>query len=84
MDLEKAFTCVPQGMKLGWGCSCDRILSLPLVNDVNLLVSMCRDLQFSLEPLAAECDATRMRKSIYKSEAMVLIVKMVDCPPQVA
>ncbi len=41
--------------------------------------SVC-DLPHSLGQFAAECEATRMRTSTSKSEAMVLSRKLVDCP----
>ncbi|KAI3360896.1 hypothetical protein L3Q82_013107 [Scortum barcoo] len=51
--------------------------------DVVLLASSSQDLQHVLERFAAECEATEMRISTSKSEAMVLNRKRVACPIRV-
>uniref|UniRef100_A0A8C6LI62 Reverse transcriptase domain-containing protein n=1 Tax=Nothobranchius furzeri TaxID=105023 RepID=A0A8C6LI62_NOTFU len=56
-----------------------RIRYLLFADDVVLLASSERDLQFSLERFAAECESAGMRISSSKSETMVLIQKRVEC-----
>jgi len=53
--------------------------SLLFADDVVLLASSDHDLQHSLGCFAAECEATGMRVSTSKSEAMMLCRKPVDC-----
>ncbi|KAK7925839.1 hypothetical protein WMY93_008149 [Mugilogobius chulae] len=99
VDLEKAFDRVPRGVVWGvlreYGVrgslpravrslyerskSCVRIA----VNDVVLMASSNQDLQHALGRFAAECEATGMKISSSKSEAMVLDRKKVPCPLQV-
>lgn len=47
------------------------------------LASSKVDLQLALDWFAAECEAMEMRISTYKSEAMALIQKRVECPLQI-
>ncbi len=56
-----------------------RIASLLFADDVVLFASPDRDLQHTLGWFAAEWQAVGMRVSTYKSEAMVLCWKTVDC-----
>ncbi|KAK3521504.1 hypothetical protein QTP70_007969 [Hemibagrus guttatus] len=60
-----------------------RISSLIFAGDVVLLASSSLDLQHALGRFAAECEATGMRVSTSKSEAMVLDRKKVACTLQV-
>ncbi len=57
-----------------------RTVLLLFADDVVLLASLVRDLQQALGQFAAECEAVGMRVSTFKSEAMVLCQKMMDCP----
>ncbi|TWW59961.1 R2 Retrovirus-related Pol polyprotein from type I retrotransposable element [Takifugu flavidus] len=56
-----------------------RIASLLFADDVVLLASSARDLQLTLDRVAAACEAAGMRISTSKSEAMVLNRKKVEC-----
>ncbi len=56
-----------------------RIASLLFANKVVLLASSDRDLQQALGRFVAECEAVKMRVSTFKTEAMVLCCKPVDC-----
>ncbi|KAK3545364.1 hypothetical protein QTP70_005981 [Hemibagrus guttatus] len=60
-----------------------RISSLIFADDVVLLAPSSLDLQHALGHFAAECEATGMRVSTSKSEAMVLDRKKVACTLQV-
>ena len=55
-----------------------RIASM-LFDDVVLLASSSHDLQRTLERFVADCEAGRMRVSSFKSEAMVVNRKQVEC-----
>ncbi|TWW64132.1 hypothetical protein D4764_03G0011400 [Takifugu flavidus] len=57
----------------------DQIGSLLFADDVVLLASSARDLQRSLDRFAAECEVAGMRISTFKSKAMVLSRKKVEC-----
>ncbi|XP_068199432.1 androglobin [Antennarius striatus] len=67
----------------GVGFGDQRISSLLFADDVVLLASSNLDLQRALGRLAADCDASGMRISASKSEAMVFDRKRVVCPPLV-
>uniref|UniRef100_A0A672FD98 Reverse transcriptase domain-containing protein n=1 Tax=Salarias fasciatus TaxID=181472 RepID=A0A672FD98_SALFA len=69
----------PEGVRFGD----HRISSLLFADDVVLLASSNQDLQHALGRFAAECEATGMRISTSKSEAMVLDRNKVACPLQV-
>ena len=56
-----------------------RIASLLFANAVVLMASLFCDLQLSLDWLASKCEATGMRISTSKSEALVLCRKQIDC-----
>ncbi|TWW77644.1 hypothetical protein D4764_12G0010340 [Takifugu flavidus] len=56
-----------------------RIGSLLFADDVVLLASSARDLQLSLNRVAAACEVAGMKMSTSKSEAMVLNQKKVEC-----
>ncbi|CAB1448574.1 unnamed protein product [Pleuronectes platessa] len=57
----------------------DQFQTGELLNDVVLIGSSACDLQYSLDRLAAECEAAGMRISSAKSEAMTLSRKPMDC-----
>ncbi|XP_047433428.1 uncharacterized protein LOC125003504 [Mugil cephalus] len=57
-----------------------RISSLLFADDVVILASLNYDLQLLLRQFVARCEATVMKMSISKSEAMVLSWIKVDCP----
>ena len=59
-----------------------QIPSLLFTDDMVLLASSNRDLQLTLGQFAVECEVAKMRISTFKSEAMVLSQKRVDCPLQ--
>uniref|UniRef100_A0A673CDI6 Reverse transcriptase domain-containing protein n=1 Tax=Sphaeramia orbicularis TaxID=375764 RepID=A0A673CDI6_9TELE len=69
----------PEGVRFGD----HRISSLLFADDVVLLASSNLDLQRALGRFAAECEASGMRISTSKSEAMVLDRKKVVCPLRV-
>ena len=56
-----------------------RIRSLLFADDVVLLASSVCDLQLLLDGFAAKCEAAEIKISPFKSEAMVLIQKKVEC-----
>ncbi|TWW73387.1 hypothetical protein D4764_15G0007810 [Takifugu flavidus] len=62
-----------------FGPNCWQIGSLLFADDVVLLASSARDLQLSLDRLAAACEAAGMKISTSKSEAIVLDWKKVEC-----
>ncbi|XP_068187802.1 insulin receptor substrate 1-B [Antennarius striatus] len=76
MDRISRHSQGPEGVRFGD----HRISSLLFEDDVVLLASLNLDLQRALERFAAECDASGMRISTSKSEAMVLDRKRVVCP----
>ncbi|KAK0140999.1 hypothetical protein N1851_021987 [Merluccius polli] len=87
VDLEEAFDRVPRGILWGvlreYGVPAGRLVraiqALYNQNYVVLLASSDHDLQHALGRFAAECEAVGMRFSTFKSEAMVLCRKTLDC-----
>ncbi|KAK3506344.1 hypothetical protein QTP70_005033 [Hemibagrus guttatus] len=93
VDLEKAFDRVPAFDRgILWEVLWEYGVRGPLLRAVRSLynqskslvrIASCLDLQHALGRFAAECEATGMRVSTSKSEAMVLDRKKVACALQV-